>query len=178
MTPTPFADPLGRWLSRLSWAMAIAGTLVITGLAVMLVVTIFARKLLGWQVTGDHELVRMLGAVGVSLMLPWCQIVGGNVMVDLFTSNLRKGGRDTLDRIGSLLLAVMMGVLAWRTGVTVLASLANGSFSPMLAWPIWIFQMAMLPGLFLTSIGALYTALAPGALAAREAQAAQAGVLE
>ena len=148
--------------------MAIMGTLIITGLAVMLVITIVARKMLGWQVTGDHELVRMFGAVAVSMMLPWCHIVGGNVVVDLLTTGVPKPIRDLMDRIGSLLLAAVMMLLAWRTGVLVQGSLASGSFSPMLAWPVWIFQFAMLPGLIMTGLSALYVALAPGALTARD----------
>lgn len=173
-----FTDPVGRFLGRTSWVLAILGALIITGLAVLLVVTIFARKMLGWQVTGDHELVRMFGAAGVSMMLPWCHLVGGNVVVDLLTVGLPKSVRDLMDRFGSVLLAAVMLLLAWRTGLLAQGSQAAGSFSPMLAWPVWIFQVAMIPGLLLTGINALYVAVAPGALAAREQQTAEGGAQE
>ncbi|MCB1389023.1 MAG: TRAP transporter small permease [Rhodobacteraceae bacterium] len=155
-------DLTGHLLTRLSWLLAILGSLTICGLALMLVTSIVARKLLDWQVTGDYELVRMFGAVAVSLMLPWCTVTGGHVVVDLFTARLPGWAKGLLDRAGFLLLAAMAGLLAWRTGVLVQSTIVSRSFSPMLAWPLWIFQASMLPGLVLSGLIALFMAAFPG----------------
>lgn len=162
-----FRDPMGRLLVRLSWALAVGGVLVLTGLAVMLIVTIVARKLFGWQVSGDHEIVRMFAAVSVPLLFPWCHIVGGNIVVDLLTTRFPAAANRVLDQIGSVLLALVMLLLAWRTGVLAAESHASGAFSPLLAWPVWLFQVLMLPGLVLTAINGLYLGLMPGAMDAR-----------
>lgn len=161
MPTRPLSETAGQALTRLSWLLAILGSLTVAGLALMLVTSIVARKLLGWQVTGDYELVRMFGAVAVSLMLPWCAVSGGHVVVDLFTNALPGWAKGLLDRLGFVLLAAMAGLLAWRTGVLVATSMASHVFSPMLAWPLWIFQAAMLPGLVLSGLNALFVALFP-----------------
>lgn len=163
-----FRDPYGSALVRLSWAMAVAGMLVLTGLAVMLIVTIVARKLLGWQVTGDYEIVRMFAAISVSLMFPWCHITGGNIVVDLLTTRFPSEANRMLDRLGSVLLALLMVLLTWRTALLAIESYQSGAFSPLLTWPVWIFQVLMLPGLVVTSINAFYLGLMPGAMATRE----------
>lgn len=168
-----YADPLGRMLVSLARGLAVLGIAIIAGLAVMLVVTIVARKLLGWQVTGDHEIVRMFAAVSMSLVFPWCHMTAGNITVDLLTSALPRGTTRALDRIGSVLLGGMAALLAWRTGVLAVGSHASGAFSPLLAWPVWLFQALMVPGLTLTALCGVYVALAPGSMAARESYGAE-----
>lgn len=155
--------------------LAVLGVAIVSGLAVMLVVTIVARKLLGWQVTGDHEIVRMFAAVSMSLVFPWCHLTAGNITVDLLTSGLPRGATRALDRIGSFLLGAMAALLAWRTGALAAASHASGAFSPLLAWPVWLFQALMVPGLILTALSGFYVALAPGAMSARETHGAETG---
>jgi TRAP-type C4-dicarboxylate transport system permease small subunit len=167
----PFADALGRALGRISMVMAIVGVLIICGLAGMLCITIVARKLLGWQVTGDHEIVQILAAVSVSMLFPWCHLTGGNVIVDLLTSGLPRRANRALDRIGSLLLGLMALVLAWRTGLLVEQTIARGTFTPLLALPVWIPQAMMIPGLLLTAVVGVYLALSPRAIDTRDASA-------
>lgn len=164
----PFADPFGRLLGRTSLVLAIVGVLIICGLAAMLCVTIFARKLLGWQVTGDHELVQIFAAVSMSMLFPWCHLTGGNVIVDLLTTGLPRHVNRALDRIGSLLLGLMALVLAWRTGVLVDQTMSRGTFTPLLALPVWVPQALMIPGLLLTFVVGAYLALAPRALQLRD----------
>lgn len=164
----PFPDAFGRTLGRIALVLAMMGVLIICALAIMLCVTIVARKLLGWQVTGDHELVQIFAAVSVSMLFPWCHLVGGNVIVDLLTSGLPRKANRLLDRFGSLLLGLMALVLAWRTGLLAEQTLARGTFTPLLAWPVWIPQAMMIPGLLLTFIIGVYLAIAPRSLEMRD----------
>ena len=163
-----FRDAFGRGLARVSMILAVVGVVIISGLACMLCVTIVARKLLGWQVTGDYELVQVFAAVSLSMLFPWCHLTGGNVIVDLLTSRLPQSVNIVLDRIGSLLLGLFALLLAWRTGVLVEQTYARGSFTPLLAWPIWMPQALMIPGLIVTGVVGCYLALAPQALADRD----------
>lgn len=164
----PFADPYGRALGRTSLALAIIGVGIICALAAMLCVTIVARKLFGWQVTGDYELVQVFAAVSMSMLFPWCHLTGGNVIVDLLTAGLPHNVNRFLDRVGSLLLGLMALVLAWRTGLLVEQTLARGTFTPLLAWPVWIPQALMIPGLLLTFVVGVYLAVFPRALQVRD----------
>ena len=164
----PFEDAFGRALGRTSMVFAIVGVLLICALAIMLCVTIMARKLLGWQVTGDYELVQISAAVSMSLLFPWCHLTGGNVIVDLLTNGLPRPVNRALDRIGSLLLAVMALILAWRTSSLVVQTYGHGTFTPLLAVPLWIPQLLMLPGLLLTGVVGVYLAAGPRALQLRD----------
>lgn len=166
-----FSGAVGRALEAASRVLAIVGVLVICGLAMLLCVTIVGRKLFSWQVMGDHELVQIFAAVSVSMLFPWCHITGGNVIVDLLSTRFPAALNRWLDRIGSLLLGCVALLLAWRTGLLAEQSYARGSFTPLLAWPIWVPQMLMIPGLVLTGIVGLHLAFAPGALAERDAAA-------
>jgi len=154
-------DRVWRLLYVVSRVMAIGGGLVCVALAVMLVVTIFSRKVFLWQVTGDYELVQMFGAVAGSLFFPWCLLVGGNIIVDLFTAGAPERFNRALDRLSSLLLATIALLIAWRTGVQALQSESSGAISPMLSWPIWVFQMTMLPGFLVTAAVGVYLAVSP-----------------
>ena len=166
-----FTDPLGRFISRAAMVLAIAGITIICVLACMLCLTIIGRKLFAWQVAGDHELVQIFAALSVSMLFPWCQITGGNVIVDLLTSGLSQQVNNTLDRIGSLLLGAFAFMLAWRTGILAEQTFARGTFTPMLAWPVWLPQALMIPGLLLTGVTGMYLALVPRALSERDATA-------
>ncbi|BCH23425.1 hypothetical protein MesoLjLc_31370 [Mesorhizobium sp. L-8-10] len=163
-----FGDRVGRGLAWAAMILAIVGVLIIAALACMLCVTIVARKLFGWQVTGDHELVQILAAVSMSMLFPWCHITGGNVIVDLLTSGLPHRLNVSLDRIGSMLLGAVALLLAWRTGLLAEQTYLRGSFTPLLAVPVWLPQALMVPGLLLTAVVGSYLALKPRAIEERD----------
>ncbi|MBL8589902.1 MAG: TRAP transporter small permease [Methylobacteriaceae bacterium] len=166
-----FRDIPGRAMARAAIVLAMFGVLIIAALACMLCVTIVARKLLGWQVNGDYELVQLAAALSVSMLFPWCHLTGGHVIVDLATARLPGRANLALDRIGSALLGVMALLLAWRTGVLAEQSMAQGAFSPILTLPVWLAQALMLPGLLLTAAIGFYLAIAPQAMSTRNRMA-------
>lgn len=148
-------------MGRLSKWAAILGGLMLCGLAIMLVVTIVGRKLFTWQVNGDYEIVQMVGALATSLLFPWCHLTAGNISVDVFTQRLPQIARSALDRFGSVLLAVLALLLAWRTLVLAIENEASGSMSAVLGWPVWLFQASLMPGLLLTAFVAAFLAIFP-----------------
>ena len=68
------------------------------------------------------------------------------------------------------LLGAVALLLAWRSGLQAVQSHAQGAFTPILAWPIWLPQALMLPGLLLTAAIGFYFALRPNALPERTRQ--------
>jgi TRAP-type C4-dicarboxylate transport system permease small subunit len=63
--------------------------------------------------------------------------------------------RGLLDAIGALLLALMVGLLAWRTMVGALSVREAGEATMILDLPMWISYAALGPGLALTALIAL-----------------------
>jgi TRAP-type C4-dicarboxylate transport system permease small subunit len=139
-------------------AALIAGTLL-AAIALMSVISIVRRTLNFQPIQGDFELVQLGLAVCVTLMLPWCQLQGGNIIVDFFTARLRQRWQRRLDAIGCVLFAAAMTLVAWRTGAGALSLKSAGETTMLLGFPLWIGYAAMTPGLALTAAAALYSAV-------------------
>jgi TRAP-type C4-dicarboxylate transport system permease small subunit len=138
------------------WCAYIGGA-VMTGLALMSVYSVIMRKFFDRPIQGDFELVQIGCAICVALLLPWCQLRGGNIIVDFFTTKASQRTQSVLDAIGSLMVALMAGAIAWRTGVGAVSVKAAGETSMIMGVPIWIGYAAMVPGLALTAVAALWT---------------------
>ena len=106
-----------RTINRLAWLFALLGGLAAMAVAGMTVVSIVGRALFGKPIEGDVELTQFGIAVCISLCLPWCQVHGGNIIVDFFTQNRSARSRAILDAIGALMLTSMTALLAWRSAV-------------------------------------------------------------
>lgn len=151
-------DFAGKWLGRICRWFAVVGGLVLVAMTVMSVASIVGRSVFGKPVPGDFELVQIGCAICVAAFLPWCQMQGGNIIVDFFTVRTSARTQAWLDVFGALLLAAVMLLLAWRTGVGALTVKASGETSMIMGFPSWIGYAFMVPGFALTAIAALYTA--------------------
>jgi TRAP-type C4-dicarboxylate transport system permease small subunit len=139
---------LARWF-------ALAGAAVALATAAMAVISIAGRALIVKPIPGDVELTQVGIALAIALSLPWCQLRGGNIIVDFFTHRTFERTRRTLDGIGALMLALMCTLLAWRTGVGALASAAAGETTMILELPMWGAYASLAPGLALSALIAL-----------------------
>ena len=88
----------------------------------------------------------------LTLFLPLCQWQSGNIIVDFFTSRMPSRVNAVLDRFGALLLALMLLLLAWRTGVGGLNAFQSQTTTMMLGFPEWVVYAAMVPPLVLTGV--------------------------
>ena len=107
-----------EWLlKRLALVFALVGAATALGVAVMTVVSIGGRYFASKPIQGDVEITQLGIALCISLCLPWCQWHRANIIVDVFTQRLPQRAMSRLDAVGALLLAVMCGLLSWRTAV-------------------------------------------------------------
>ena len=165
MSATPPADKPGL-IEQLAALSALMGGAILTGITLVAVASIVMRSLGFEPIQGDFELVQVVLAACVAAMLPWCQLQGGNLTVDFFTVRLHRRKQRRLDAIGSLLFAIVMALLAWRTWAGAVAARASQESTMILGFPLWIGYTAMIPGLVLTAFAALRSMR----LAWREAQ--------
>jgi TRAP-type C4-dicarboxylate transport system permease small subunit len=149
---------LSTGIHVLSAGAALLGGALLTAIALMSVASIVPRSLGMQPIQGDFELVQVGLAICVSLLLPWCQLQGGNITVDFFTARMRKRWQRRLDAIGSGLFATVMALVAWRTGAGAVALEAAGETTMLLGLPLWIGYAAMTPGFALTAAAALHSA--------------------
>lgn len=120
--------------------MAWIGGLVLTGLALLSVVSIIGRAFsvagVG-PVPGDFELVEAGTALAVFCFLPWCHLKQRHADVNLlwvFYPSLMR--RALVIASDGLMLAVWLA-LVWRMGVGMLSYGANEEVSFILQMPIW-----------------------------------------
>jgi TRAP-type C4-dicarboxylate transport system permease small subunit len=145
-------------LRRLARAFALLGSTTAMVVACTTVASVVLRALTSRPIQGDVEITQFGIALAISLMLPWCQLQGSNIIVDFFTQRLRERPLRMLDGLGCLLLAVMYLLLAWRTGVGARAVHEAGEISMIRSWPLWWVYASLAPGLALAGVIALVQA--------------------
>lgn len=147
-----------RLLYRLAWWFAIVGGVCASAVVLMTVTSIVMRSLVSRPIQGDVELTQLGIALCISLCLPWCQLHGANIIVDFFTQHATARTVRRLDAVGGLLMALMVGLLAWRTGAGAVAVGGAGETSMILGLPMWWIYAALAPGLALAGVIALVQA--------------------
>ena len=145
-------------LRRVAAAFALLGSAVALAAGAMVVTSIVLRTATSRPIQGDVELTQFAIAMAISLALPWCQLRGGNIIVDFFTQRLPARTNLTLDALGSLLVAAMCALLAWRTTVGALAVREASETSMILSLPMWWVYASLAPGLALAAVVALVQA--------------------
>jgi TRAP-type C4-dicarboxylate transport system permease small subunit len=144
-----------RQLEQLAKLFAIFAGFLMVMITMMTVASVIGRDTIGKAITGDFELAGAFAGAAIALFMPWCQFKRGNIIVDFFTAKASERVQSWLDRIGALLLAVVMAVLAWRTTLGGISAFNSNSGTMMLGFPEWIVYSCIVPGLALTAVIAL-----------------------
>jgi TRAP-type C4-dicarboxylate transport system permease small subunit len=140
-------------------ASAVLAGVLLTVITLMTCVSVIGRNTVGWTIVGDFELTGSAAGAAVALFLPWCQWRRGNIIVDFFTAKASAATQRAFDRIGALLLAVVMALMTWRTTIGGLNAWKSQAGSMMLGFPEWIVYCFMVPPLALTAAIALAQAV-------------------
>ncbi|MFZ9552474.1 MAG: TRAP transporter small permease, partial [Hylemonella sp.] len=104
-----------KLLQTLAKLCAIVAGVLLTVITLITCVSVIGRNTTGSTLVGDFELTAVAAGAAIALFLPWCQIRRGNIIVDFFTANASPGLNAMLDRIGALLLGLVMALLTWRS---------------------------------------------------------------
>ena len=148
-----------RLLESLAKLCAILAGVLLTVITLMTCASLIGRNTTGATLVGDFELTGMAAGAAIALFMPWCQYTRGNIIVDFFTVRASAQTQARLDRLGALLLALAMALLAWRTALGGINAWNTQSSSMMLGFPEWIVYLGMVPGLALTAVIGLAQAL-------------------
>lgn len=148
-----------RILESLAKFCAILAGVLLTGITLATCLSLIGRNTIGVTLVGDFELTGVAAGAAIALFLPWCQLQRGNIIVDFFTARASRKTNASLDRLGALLLALAIGLLAWRTTVGGLNAFNTQSGTMMLGFPEWIVYAGMVPPLALTAVIGLWQGL-------------------
>ena len=141
-----------RVLQRLCDASATIGGVVLVAIACVTVVSVIGRAFFSHPILGDVELVQLGCAVVVASFLPYTQFRQANIIVDFFTANASQATQTKLDAFGTLLYTIVLGLIAWRVAIGCIDIKSSQETSMLMALPLWIPYMLMVPGLALCSV--------------------------
>lgn len=143
-------------LSLLARFCAILAGVLLTAITLITCISLIGRNTIGTTLVGDYELTAVTAGAAIALFMPWCQLKRENIIVDFFTAKVSGAGVARLDRFGSLLLALLMFTLAWRTAIGGMSAYVSQTTTMMLGFPEWITYAFMVPPFVLTGFIALY----------------------
>lgn len=144
-----------KFVYRMAEWLAYAGGLLLSALALLVVVSVTGRALVGLglgPVPGDFELVEMLSAIVVFFFLPWCYLKNGHAQVDLVYMHMPRWAQRCVTVGSDILMLLAWCVLTWRLGISLADKYKEGETSFILQVPVW---WAYLVCLFGAAVGCL-----------------------
>ncbi len=149
-----------KFMNRLAHVMAMLGGTVLTGLILLVCLSIVGRTAASvlhlsavqsvfggaaaWlldhgvgPVTGDFELVEAGMAFTVFAFLPICQISSSHATVDIVTNFFSPTLQRFLRAAAEVLFAVVICVIAWKLWDGLQDKIKRGDTSFLLQFPIW-----------------------------------------
>ena len=148
-----------RVLEQLAKLCAILAGLLLTGITLMTCGSLIGRNTVGVSIVGAFELTGVAAGAAIALFMPLCQVRRGNIIVDFFTAHVSERINDKFDRFGAFLLALIFGLLAWRTTLGGMNSFSSGSETQIMGFPEWVVYATMVPAFVLAGAIALWQAV-------------------
>lgn len=141
----PATTAAGRWVEGVVRLLALFGGILLALLAIMQVVSVAARAIIGKPVPGDFELIQIGAAVVVFAFLPMAHLHRHNFAVTLFTDRLSRRARSLMTLIGSAAMLVIAVIIAWRMCIGGGDLARSGEHTMVLQFKLW---WAFVPILF------------------------------
>ena len=159
--PRDFLDRVEAAVALSARLSALMGGFVLTGIVLLVVVSVIGRKVFNSPIEGDFELVELFIGIAVISFFPYCQWQKANIKVDLV---LEKAG-PVLHRVLTLVnLTAFVAVIAFLTYWTIdgtTHAFADGEETMMLEIPLaWSYLTISVMATFLTLIAVAQLILA------------------
>ena len=107
----------------------------------------------------DYELVKVLIAVSIFMFLPYCQLVGANVTVDIFTENMSEAKKAAMSAFSSIFAVALSLLLLRQMYFGFLGYMKFPEVTPVLNLPLWTAFPPILVSLALLLVAAVLTLL-------------------
>jgi len=142
LEPSLQTNPVVKWICNFMIAIS-AGALGV--MMFLSVASIAGRFFFLSPIEGTEELVGMLLIVCASLGLGYCQLMKGNISIDIFTSRLKPRGQAGVNIISYLMSFVVSVIISWRGFLLMHQYMLEklGSISATLGILLWPFMLIM-----------------------------------
>jgi TRAP-type C4-dicarboxylate transport system permease small subunit len=92
---------------------ALIGGLILTGVMLMTAASALSNLFFNKPFEGDYEVTQHFIAIAVFCFLPYCQLTGANVTVDIFTENVSERAKAAMVAFSSL-FAIAFSIIMLR----------------------------------------------------------------
>ncbi len=156
----PTRTALGALLVKVVRWWALGGGILTLLLALMTAASAVSNILTGRPFAADHELVKHVIAIAIFMFLPYCQLTGSNVTVDIFTENMSERGKQAMAAFSSLFAIAFSVLLLVQMTSGFQSYMRYPEVTPVLKLPLWTAFPPILFSLFLLLCAALLTFVA------------------
>jgi TRAP-type C4-dicarboxylate transport system permease small subunit len=157
-TPPPHDPPRGvPALASIIRLWALLGGVVTLALSLMTAVSAVSNLLLDAPFAADYELVKHFIAIAVFMFLPYCQLTGSNVTVDIFTERMSERAKAVMAALSSLFAIAFALLLLKQMSEGLISYLRFVEVTPVLRLPLWTAFPPILISLFLLLLAAIIT---------------------
>jgi TRAP-type C4-dicarboxylate transport system permease small subunit len=156
--PQTAEDRAVALLRSLITLWALAGGLIIVGLVLMTGASAVSNLIWGTPFSGDFELVKHLVAVAAFAFLPYCQLTGSNVTVDIFTEGMGERVKAAMQLLASIVAAALAILLFWQMWKGMFDYVRYPEYTQVLGIALWTAFPPMLASLVLLLAASLITA--------------------
>ena len=145
--------------ARIVRGWALAGGLLMTGLAIMTACSAASNILFEAPFPADYELVKHFVAVAIFMFLPYCQLTGANVTVDIFTETMTEAKKAAMAVFSALFAVAFAALLLRQMSLGMQSYLRYPEVTPVLGLPLWTAFPPILVSLLLLLVASLITLL-------------------
>ncbi len=138
---------------------ALLGGLTTAGLAVLTAASAVSNVLFRAPFSADYELVKNFIGVAVFMFLPYCQLTGSNVTVDIFTEHMSERRKAAMAGFSSLFAIAFSALLLRQMTLGMLSYMRYPEVTPVLQLPLWTAFPPMLLSLALLLLASIVTAV-------------------
>ncbi|WP_343044775.1 TRAP transporter small permease [Allomesorhizobium camelthorni] len=139
-----------RW-----WAML--GGLITLVLSIMTALSAISNILFDAPFAADYELVKHFVAIAIFMFLPYCQLTGSNVTVDIFTEGMGERGKAAMAAFSSLFALTFSLLLLVQMYGGLLSYIRYRETTPVLGLPLWTAFPPILVSLALLVLASIIT---------------------
>ena len=142
-----------RWIIRV-WAIYVGGAILI-GLVVMITASAVLNLITHRPIPGDYELTKHFMAIVIASFLPYCQLTGANITVDIFTEAASVRLKAIMALIASLLALAFSLIMLRQTWLGMFDNRLE--VTGILGVPLWTAIPPMLVSIVLWVIASVMT---------------------
>ena len=139
-----------RW-----WALA--GGLIVCALAVMTAYSATMQVLVHAPFSPSYEITKLFIAVAIFAFLPYCQLTGANVTVDIFTEGLSARKKAMMSLFSAVLAVAFAALLLRQMSLGFQDYISFPEVTPILQIPLWTAFPPILVSLALLLVASLIT---------------------